>query len=92
MVAQMLKRTEKWTWRPESVVRVASCGGVAGGATVGVSRGCVTCGIEDVLLPFSLNVSIRMLAGFILSVDTVTGLPCTRSSSVFLSSVGPRGT
>jgi hypothetical protein len=37
MAAQMLRRTGKWMWRPEHVVRVAGTGGVAGGGTVGVA-------------------------------------------------------
>jgi hypothetical protein len=37
MVAQMLKRVGKWMWRPESVVCVVDCGGVAAGTTAGVA-------------------------------------------------------
>jgi hypothetical protein len=36
MVAQMLKRAEKWMWRPERVVLVVGCGGVAGCSMAGV--------------------------------------------------------
>jgi hypothetical protein len=63
-------------WRPERVVRVEGCGGVAGGATAGVA-------LTGLKVLFPLSVPKRMLAGLTLSVDMVMGLPCTRSSSIF---------
>jgi hypothetical protein len=54
MVAQMLKRVGKWMWRPESVVRVKGCGGVAGDATAGVAS---TGGLK---LLFPRSVSLTM--------------------------------
>jgi hypothetical protein len=38
IVAQLLKRAGKCTWRPERVVLATGSGGVVGGATVVLSR------------------------------------------------------
>jgi hypothetical protein len=77
MVAQLLKREEKRTWQTELVVVAEGGGGVADGAMVGVAS---TAGMK-VLFPRS--VPLRMYAGLTLSVDTVMGLPRTKSCSVF---------
>jgi hypothetical protein len=53
MVAQMLKRAGKWTWRLERVVHVVG-GGAAGGATVGVAS---TTGLKVV---FSQSVPLNI--------------------------------
>jgi hypothetical protein len=73
MVAQVLKRAGKWTWLPERVVWVVGGGGsVASGVMVGVA---LTAGLQTVFLK---SASLPTL-----SVDTMTGLPRTRSCSVF---------
>jgi hypothetical protein len=54
MVAQMLMQAGKWMWRPEHLVCVVGCDGVAGGATAGVAS---TSGLK-VLFPRS--VPLRM--------------------------------
>jgi hypothetical protein len=64
-------------WQPERVVRVVGTGGVTGGGVVGVALA----GWLKLLFPQS--VPLRMWAGLTLSADTVTGLPRTRSCSVF---------
>jgi hypothetical protein len=53
-------------------------GGVVGGATIGDAS---TAGSKVVVVLWS--VSFCMKAGLTLSVNTVMGLPCTRSCSVF---------
>jgi hypothetical protein len=76
IVAQVLKWAGKCIWRLEHVFFVGGCCGVAGGCMVGVM---VAGGVKFIppLVPF------RVYAGLTLSVDMVTGLPRTRSCSVF---------
>jgi hypothetical protein len=77
-------------WRPERVVFVEGCSGVAGGGMAGVGLagkgrgGMVGCVAADGLkLLFLQSVPLSMWAGLTLSAETVTGFPRTRSCSVF---------
>jgi hypothetical protein len=56
IVAQLLKRAGKCTWRPERVVLATGGGGVVGGATVGVA---LSAGLK---LLFSWSFPLSMLS------------------------------
>jgi hypothetical protein len=93
IVVQVLKRAGKCMWRPERVVFVEGCCGVAGGGMAGVGlvgkgrggmAGCAAAGVivagrVKLIPPLA---SFRICAGLTLSDDTVTGLPRTRSCRV----------
>jgi hypothetical protein len=69
MVAQILKRAGKRTWRPERVVRATGGGGAAGGDTAGVEGGG--------------GGPAASLIQHVGRLDPVMGLLRTRSCSVF---------
>jgi hypothetical protein len=80
IVAQILKRRGKWMRRPECVVYVEVCDGIAVGAMVRVA----TAGALELFPP---SFQLRLQAGLTLSADTVTGL--LRTSSCSVSMTGP---